>query len=280
MVSKEVRNEIITEIFRGGLQERFNKIDKEGQELLGYYLMCPNRTYVEIRNMKQLERIFVNLKTKAGKMYGDTNNSDFENQLSECYMYLYMALDEVFSGIANVEDELRVETEEDIYRIINDERLASKLCRYCITYIDMKMKTLIKQKSNPDYYYCGDGYIRIDYEYLDQENEDGTNKYDLLAEEEPIEEETGELSEYILSKYVCQLTNKQQLFVQTYIWFGTNAQGHVEDEQGHILYIKQDCVNYRRAIAKKILKMIDKDKETLVRENEHGRMYICWEKEE
>ena len=89
MVSKEVRNEIIQEIFRGGLQERFNKIDKEGQELLGYYLMCPNRTYVEIRNMKQLERIFVNLKTKAGKMYGDTNNSDFENQLREGYMYLY-----------------------------------------------------------------------------------------------------------------------------------------------------------------------------------------------
>ena len=84
--------------------------------------------------------------------------------------------------------------------------------------------------------------------------DDGEER-DLLAKEEPIEEETGELSEYILSKYVCQLTNKQQLFVQSYIWFGKNEQGHVEDENGNILYIKQEVRNYRRAIAKKILKI-------------------------
>ena len=276
MVSKEIRNEVITEIFKGGLDVRYNKIDKEGQELLGFYLNIPNKSYDEIKKMKQLERIFVNLKTKAQKCYGAINESDFENQISECYMYLYMALDEVFSGSANVEDELRVETVEDIYKIINDERLASKLCKYCITYVEMKMKTFIKKKSNPDYAYGSDGYTRIDYEYLDEPNEDGTDKYELLAKEEPIEEETGELSEYILSKYVCQLTNKQQLFVQSYIWFGKNSQGHIEDENGNILYIKQELRSYRMAIAKKILKMIDKDKDTLIKENEYGRMFIDW----
>ena len=277
MVAKEVRNEIIQEIFSRGLDIRYNKIDKEGQELLGFYLSIPNKSYSEIKEMPQLERIFINLKKKAMKSYGATNESDFENQVSECYMYLYMALDEVFSGIANVEDDLKVETEEDIYRIINDERLASKLCSYCITYVDMKMKTFIKQKSNPDYAYGSDGsYTRIDYEYLDELNEDGTNKYDMLAEEEPIKEETGELSEYILSKYVCQLTNKQQLFMKCYEWFGTNKQGHIEDDNENILYVKQEVRNYKMAISKKILKIMEKDKDCRVKENSFGRMYVDW----
>ena len=60
------------------------------------------------------------------------------------------------------------------------------------------------------------------------------------------------------------------------MWFGTNAQGHIEDENQNILYIKQEVRNYRMAIAKKILKMIDKDKDTLIKENEYGRMYIDW----
>lgn len=276
MVSKEVRNEIIESIFRGGLQVRNNKIDKEGQELLGFYLSIPNKSYNEIKNLPQLERIFINLKTKASKIYGETMNSDFENQLSEAYMYLYMAFDEVFSGVANVEDDLRVKEEADIYRIINDERLASKLCRWCITYVDMKFKTYMK-KSNVDYAYNSDGsYTRIDYEYLDELNEDGTDKYEQLAEEENIEYETGELSEYIINKYVCQLTNKQQLFMQCYEWFGTNAQGHIEDNEGHILFIKQEVRGYKLAISKKILKMIDNDKDTLVKENEFGRLFIDW----
>ena len=141
----------------------------------------------------------------------------------------------------------------------------------------MKMKTFIKQKSNPDYAYGSDGsYTRIDYEYLDELNEDGTNKYDMLAEEEPIKEETGELSEYILSKYVCQLTNKQQLFMKCYEWFGTNKQGHIEDDNENILYVKQEVRNYKMAISKKILKIMEKDKDCRVKENSFGRMYVDW----
>ena len=276
-ITKEVRNEIITEIFRNGLTERYSRIDKDGEELLGYYLLCPNKSYGEIRNMKQLERLFINAKKKAGKAYGKTNESDFENQLSECYMYVYMAFDEVFRGDANVEDDLKVETVEDIYKIINNEQLASKLCRWCITYVDMRMRTFVKQKSNPDYWADSYGqFNRIDYLYLDKMNEDGTNPYDEIAYEEAYEEETGDFSEYIIENYVSKLTSKQQLFVQTYIWFGTNAQGHIEDNEGHILYIKQEVVNYRKAIAKKILRLMNENDNDLIIENKYGRYSVDW----
>ena len=275
MVSQEERNKIITELFREGLEERFCKIDKDGTELQGYYLLNPSRKYYEIRSMKQLKRIFVNIKKKASGIYGETMESDFENQLSEAYMYLYMAFDEVFRGDAKVEEDLQVKTVDDIYRIINDEALASKLCRWCITYVDMKFKTFMKT-DNVDFNYNSDGtYTKIDYYYLDQENEDGTSRYEELGEVEQLPYETGEFADYILETYFDKLTHKQQLFMKTFLQFGQDAQGHISMEDGTILYVKQEYQNYRKAIGKKLLRLISENDNQIV-ENEYGRYTLDW----
>ena len=274
-IQHEIINEIITDIYKKGLIERTSKIDKDGQELFGYYLICPNRSYGEIRELPQMERIFINCRTKALKIYGNTMQSDFENQFSESLMYLYQAMYSVFSGQANVERDLIVENIEDIHRIIGNEKLASKLCKYCITYVDMCFRTYMK-KYNVDYSYDGTNYTKINYYYLDEPNEDGTNRHEELGstEDNNIEEQIGELSGYIMDNYFDKLTNKQKLFIQCYLWFGQNKQGHIEDMNGNILYIKQEYQNYRRAIGVKLLKLIEKDNH--LRINEHGRFVLDW----
>lgn len=273
-IPHEIINEIITDIFKKGLVEKTSKIDKDGQELFGYYLICPNKSYEEIRELPQMERIFINAKTKALKIYGNTMQSDFENQWSESLMYLYQAMYTVFSGQANVEKDLIVESVEDIHRIISNERLASKLCRYCITYVDMCFKTYMK-RYNVDYSYDGTNYTKINYYYLDEPNDDGTNRHEELGStEDNIEEQIGEVAEYVMANYMDKLTDKQKLFVNCYLWFGQNKQGHIEDNFGNILYIKQEYQNYRRAIGVKLSKLIEKDNH--LRINEYGRFILDW----
>ena len=271
-IPHEIINEIITDIFKKGLVEKTSKIDKDGQELFGYYLICPNKSYGEIKKLPQLERIFINTKTKALKIYGQTMASDFENQFSEGLMYLYQAFYSVFSGQANVEKDLIVENIEDIHRIIGNERLVKKLCSWCITFVDRNFKTYMK-RYNVDYSYDGTNYTKINYYYLDEPNEDGTNRHEELGStEDNIEEQIGEVAEYVMANYMDKLTDKQKLFVNCYLWFGQNKQGHIEDNFGNILYIKQEYQNYRRAIGVKLSKLIEKDNH--LRINEHGRFVL------
>lgn len=276
-ISKEVINKIITDIYRQGLKEQYSKI-VDGQEIFGYYLLPKynqNLSYEQLSNLPQLERIFVNVKAKAKKIYGLTNACDFENQWQEGLMYLYQAMYSIFSGQANVEKDLIVNTVEDIYKITNDERLVKKLCSWCITFVDRCFKTFMKSKANPDYCYNNDNtYTPIDYLYLDNIDEDGNDPYEQLEQDEYVEVEVGEVTEYVMENYIHTLTNKQKLFVQCYIWYQTNKQGHIEDENGNILYIKQEVRNYRLAIAKKLGKLIEND--NMLRINEHGRFTIKW----
>lgn len=276
-ISKEKINEIITDIYRQGLKEQMSKI-VDGQEIFGYYLLPKynqNLSYEQLSSLPQLERIFVNVKAKAKKIYGLTNACDSENQWQEGLMYLYQAFYSVFSGMANVEKDLVVNTVEDIYRIINNEKLVKKLCSFCIVYVDRCFKTFMKSKSNPDYCYNNDNtYTPIDYLYLDNIDEDGNDPYEQLEQDEYVEVEVGEVTEYVMENYIHTLTNKQKLFVQCYIWYQTNRQGHIEDENGNILYIKQEVRNYRLAIAKKLGKLIEND--NMLRINEHGRFTIKW----
>lgn len=276
-ISKEVINEIITDIYKNGLKEQYSKI-VDGQEIFGYYLMPKyqdNIGYEQLASLPQLERIFINVKSKARRIYGKTNACDFENQWSEGLMYLYIAFYKVFSGQANVEKSLIVETVDDIYRIINDNRLVSKLCSWAITYCDMCFKTFMKSKGNPDYRYNSDNtYTAIDYFYLDNIDEENNNPYDEIEKEESYDLEVGDLTEYIMENYFENLTSKQKLFTQVFLWFGTNKQGHIEDENGRILFIKQEVRNYRKAIGKKLSTLMEKD--PMLVENEYGRLTINW----
>ena len=277
MVSKEQRNEIITKLIEDNCKTSLSKT-VDGDEIYGFYLEPKHRNTdpVAIANMKQIPRLFGNLIGKASSMYGKTNESDWMNQWCECLMYLYEGLEKVFSGEVQIEN-YSVDTVEDIWDMINDEKKASHLCMFVITFVDRKIKTLIKSKANPDYYYDSQKKknMPVDYFYLDDTDEHGTSNYEIIADEEYEDEcDTGELTTYVLENYLPGLTKKQQLFVQCYLWFGKEKDGFIRDEKGRILYIPQEFQNYKKAIGKRLMKLMEND--PVLIENEHGRLTFNW----
>ena len=63
-------NDYITEIFRMGLKESFTQII-DNSEIDGYYLSIPSRDKSKISKLNQWERLFVNIKTKSKRVYGE-----------------------------------------------------------------------------------------------------------------------------------------------------------------------------------------------------------------
>ena len=276
-------NAIITNIYEAGLKINYSKY-QDNQLLSGYYLQSKYRdniTYEELALLPQLERVFINIKSKAKRVYGPTNQSDFENQWGEALLYLYEALYDVFSNNnPKVEESLIVHTIDDIHHIISDEKLASKLCRYCITYVDRCFKTLLKLKSNPDYYYSNKknnkGFIAVNYLYLDNDNDDN-NPYDELDNDtDSYTPDTGDLTQYIMDNYFGLLTPKQQLFTQCYLWFDKDPQGHISTEDGIILYNKQEAHHYRQVIAKKLYRLMAEANDTMLYINNYDRLDLNW----
>lgn len=286
-IPHETINAIIANIYEAGLKINYSKY-QDNQLLSGYYLQSKYRdniSYEELALLPQLERIFINIKSKAKKVYGPTNLSDFENQWGEALYYLYMALYDVFSNNnPKVEDVLLVNTVDDIYHIISDEKLASKLCRYCITYVDRCFKTLLKLKSNPDYYYSNKkgnkGFVAVNYLYLDNDS-DEQNHYDELDNNtDAYTPDTGDLTQYIMDNYFDLLTSKQKIFIQCYLWFGQDHQGHISTEDGTILYLKQEYQHYRRNIGKKLLRLINEANDTTIYTNNYDRFDLNWKGDE
>ena len=66
---KEI-NDYIEEIFRLGLKEDYSRIINSN-EIEGYYLSIPSRNTKSIPNLSQWERLFINIKTKSARIYGN-----------------------------------------------------------------------------------------------------------------------------------------------------------------------------------------------------------------
>ena len=66
-------NEYITRIFEIGLQQQYTKVI-DNTEYEGYYLTIPSREKSNIKKLNQWQRLFVNIKTKSRKVYGETDN--------------------------------------------------------------------------------------------------------------------------------------------------------------------------------------------------------------
>ena len=75
-------------------------------------------------------------------MLGLTNESDYYNYVSEGWMYIYECLNNVFTGAINdkLEDDIQCYSLDDVKRILNNEELCSKLCKYTITYVGLRFK--------------------------------------------------------------------------------------------------------------------------------------------
>ena len=251
-------NEVIEEIFRSCLMIKYSKVDSES-ELFGFYLSLKSLPKAQIQRLEQLKRLFYNASTKASNtMLGLTNESDYYNYVSEGWMYIYECLSNVFTGAINdkLEDDIKCYSLDDVKRILNNEELCSKLCKYTITYVGLRFKTLSKSKSNPDYFISNGKYVPIKYNYCDDENAE--IKYSDLFQEE-YTKETGDLSSYILETYWDSLTRKQQLFCKCLLEFSVDSHGNICDLENRVLYIKQEVNGYKNAIRKRLTKLIEQD---------------------
>ena len=125
-------NDYITEIFRMGLKESFTQII-DNSEIDGYYLSIPSRDKSKISKLNQWERLFVNIKTKSKRVYGEL---DTENIFSECLMWAYEEFVDILSG--NNEN---FPVDKDI-NILLEER-DSEIASYVLRCVDLKLKTYI-----------------------------------------------------------------------------------------------------------------------------------------
>ena len=79
-----------------------------------------------------------------------------------------------------------------------------------------------------------------------------------------------------MDNYFGLLTSKQQLFIQCYLWFGQDPQGHISTEDGTILYMKQEYQHYRHAIAKTLSRLIKEANDTILYTNNNNRLDLDW----
>ena len=259
-------NDYIEEIFRVGLQEQFGRVI-DNVELEGYYLSIPSREKSSIKKLNQWQRLFVNIKTKSRKVYGET---DTENTFGDCLMWAYEALVEILSG----ENE-NFPIESDIKTLLLERD--TEICSYVLRFVELKLKTFINSKRNPNYVLHQAGgkkeYEKIEYYYLD-DNKD-MDRYSVLEIEEK-ESQTGEITEYILERLLEEgrLTPKQRKFLEISLSdeYYTEA-GNVYEKGGDLIYNTNQNYFFKKQIAKAIHQLIEEDENLSL---SHGRIIMRW----
>ena len=245
-------NDYITEIFRMGLKESFTQII-DNSEIDGYYLSIPSRDKSKISKLNQWERLFVNIKTKSKRVYGEL---DTENTFSECLMWAYEEFVDILSG--NNEN---FPIDKDINTLL--EERASGIASYVLRCVDLKLKTYISSKRNPNYISHQRGgkreFERIDYYYLDEKRD--MSSYDVL-EDIVREDSTGEMTELLLEhlKNSDNLTNKQKKYLDAILSGETYVKGsNVYDMDDNVLYNCNQYFFFNRKLAKELQRIIDED---------------------
>lgn len=259
-------NEYITRIFEIGLQQQYTKVI-DNTEYEGYYLTIPSREKSNIKKLSQWQRLFVNIKTKSRKVYGET---DTENTFGDCLMWAYEALYDILSG--NNEN---FSTEQGINTLLIERD--SEICSYVLRFVELKLKTFINSKRNPNYILHQAGgkkeFEKIEYYYLDDNK--NMDRHSVLEVEEK-ENETGEVTEYILEKLLEEgrLTTKQRKYLETTLSDEYYMEaGNVYERGGDLVYNTNQSYFFKKQIAKAIHSLIQEDDNL---ELSHGRIIMRW----
>ena len=259
-------NDYIEEIFKIGLKQQYEKTI-DNAELNGYYLSDPSRDKSNIKNLNQWSRLFINIKTKSNKVYGEM---DKENSFADCLFYAYEALVEILSG----ENE-NFPIESDIKALLLERD--TEICSYVLRFVELKLKTFINSKRNPNYILHQAGgkkeYEKIEYYYLD-DNKD-MDRYSVLEIEEK-ELQTGETTEYILERLLEEgrLTPKQRKFLEVSLSDEYYMEaGNVYERGGDLVYNTNQSYFFKKQIAKAIHSLIQEDDNL---ELSHGRIIMRW----
>ena len=231
-------------------------------ESYGYSIELKKMEKEEFNKLHRFYKLPFLVEKKAKDIIlGETNISDNENRLQESRYILIKALKDIFTGSKNdkLENDLKINSIDDIKRIAKDKELTRRLCNYIFLYVELCLKTYTHKKDNPDYEYIrkDNQYKKINYVYLDKAIDEDENKIIQIPYEE-ITNSTGEMTKYILKEYFKYLTNKQQIFVKNAIEFGI-IDGKIRNYQNEILYTKQDIQYYKNSIKKNLEKKIEQD---------------------
>ena len=244
-------NDYIEEIFRAGLKESHSKTI-DGSEISGYYLGVKSCQNSKVKKLNQWQRLIINIKSKSKKVYGET---DTENTFADCMLYAYEALLEILSG----ENE-NFPIEHDIKTLL--EQRSNEICSYVIRVVEMKQKTYINSKKNPNYIVHQKGgkkeYERVNFYYLDNDTE--LNPYQVLEHEEIIPE-TGEMTEVILEALLASdlLTNLERAYLEVALSDESYISGGaVYDLDDNMIFNKDKACRYRKGIRNAIHTLIER----------------------
>lgn len=257
LLNCKTEKEIINTIFEVAYNEKYMQV-YEKKIIDGYYIELKNVDPNKFNELHPFYKLPFVVESKGKNIIlGDTNISDNENRLQEARGTLSYVLFSVFRGANNdkLEDKLKINSVDDIKRIIADDRLSKKMYRYILKYVDLSLRTYTHQKSNPDYIFSNNEYKKIEYEYLDNDSEENT----IQLEYKENNYRTGDMTRYILEEYFECLTNKQKLFVKAAIEFGILHQD-ISDHDNNIIYTKDDIKQYKRSIRKRIEGKIENDR--------------------
>lgn len=243
-------NDYIEEIFKLGLIENYSKI-LNSTEIGGYYVGIPSRDKKEISKLSQWERLFVNIKTKSRKVYGET---DTENTFAQCLLWAY---EELLNIITDNNDLFPVDG--DIKTLLEERE--KDIAPYILTCVDLKLKTYISSKKNPNYIVSQKNgkrkFEKVDFYYLDDDKVG--NRYNVL-EEAMISVGSGEITEYLLEALLKSnnLTKKQRQYVNTILSDDHYVEGSkVYNLDGEIVYNCNQYFFFNRQLAKELARIID-----------------------
>ena len=143
------------------------------------------------------------------------------------------------------------------------EEKDSEIASYVLRCVDLKLKTYISSKRNPNYISHQRGgkreFERIDYYYLDEKRD--MSSYDVL-EDIVREDSTGEMTELLLEhlRNGDNLTNKQKNYLETVLSDQSYIKGScVYDTDNKLLYNCNQYFFFNRKLAKELQRIIDED---------------------
>lgn len=228
----------------------------DGELYYSYNVNLPKIKKSNFNTMHGFFKIFYIAESKAKKIFlGDNNKYDPENYKQQSREYLFLALDSVLHGEHNakLEKDLKINSVDDVKKIIKNKKLTVKFTNYILTYVQMKLRELSQSKSNPDFTYDkNEGYIPIYYDYIDNE------ELNIQLEEKGNINKSGEFTEYFFRNIFPSFSMNQQKFIHDALEYGIFEQ-EVRNYKGELLYNTNQIKNYKRNIRKKMNSILEED---------------------
>lgn len=279
VLEKETVEEIIEEIFKQALTVRyFNK----NNNAVGLYTSIEN---VEDKNLHSIFKIFHVSKKKASKLIrGDINNTDKEGNESQVLEFIYIVFKNVFTGEKNdkLEELLKINSVDDIKRILQSEVLSKRLANYIITYVELLIQTYIKRKDNPDFYIEKRKYVPVYYNFVDartdlkEKLEEESyehlinSKGEILTEEEldELKNQNNELTEYIMENYIDKLTGKQKEYIKNFLKY-SNQEKRIINHNNDVLYSSRSAYYFNNRLKIMLEQLLEQDENIKLKNNKY-----------